>query len=420
MISNIASTAVSRRQALAGLGMASIAATLAACGGGGNSGKTTITYLSWETEEVARPLIDAFEDANPDIAIDFSYSAPTAGYFQTLQTRIAGNQQPTVHRINPETKEKLIGEGLVADLTDEPFMGAIADANLRAYEDDGKIYGASFGAWAAGVVYNRDLLAQAGADDVPQAWDEFLDLCKQLKGAGVTPYRESVQDIPSMFQAFLGAGYDLAGDERGEKKIFTGESTFAEEWPEPMKQWYRLYDEGIVGAESVSLTGTQLKEDFIAGNLAMFITGPWDLADIAASGLNWGISPMPAAPGGEPFATGAPDPGFAISASAQGEELEAAKKFITFLASQEGLRLANEHIGTLVNTSDFTVEVAPEYQGLYDDYLKTSKIYLPMNYWDHASDALQLEGIALCQQLVQGQITVEQVAAGMDTKLASL
>lgn len=182
----------------------------------------------------------------------------------------------------------------------------------------------------------------------------------------------------------------------------------------------RRCDEGIVGAESISLTGTQIKEDFVAGNLAMFVTGPWDIPDLTASGINWGISPMPAAPGGEPFATGAPDPGFAISSKAEGAELEAAKAFITFLASQDGLKLAADNIGTLVNTSDFTVEVQPEYQDMYDDYLKTSKIYLPMNYWERGSDALQLEGIALFQQLVQGQITIEQVAAGMDAKLASL
>lgn len=416
----VMSSPLSRRHLLAGVGAASFVAALSACGAGGSSGKTTITYLSWETEEVARPLIEAFEAANPDISIDFSYSTPTAGYFQTLQTRIAGNQQPVVHRINPETKERLIGEGLVVDLTDEPFLAAVADANLRAYEADSRIYGASFGAWAAGVVYNKDLLAQVGADGVPGTWDEFLSLCKQLKDAGLTPYRESVQDIPSMFQAFLGAGYDVAGDTEGEKKIFSGESTFVQEWPVPLKQWYRVYEEGIVGAESISLTGTQIKEDFVAGNLAMFVTGPWDIPDLTASGINWGISPMPAAPGGEPFATGAPDPGFAISSKAEGAELEAAKAFITFLASQDGLKLAADNIGTLVNTSDFTVEVQPEYQDMYDDYLKTSKIYLPMNYWERGSDALQLEGIALFQQLVQGQITIEQVAAGMDAKLASL
>ncbi|WP_250707888.1 MULTISPECIES: extracellular solute-binding protein [unclassified Actinomyces] len=229
-----------------------------------------------------------------------------------------------------------------------------------------------------------------------------------------------MQDIPAVFQAFLGAGYHVAGDSLGEKKIFTGDSTFAQEWPEALAQWHRLYEEDIVGAESISLTGTQLKEDFLAGNLAMFITGPWDLADISASGLPWGIAPVPAAPGGETYATGAPDPGFAISSKAEGAELEAAKRLISFLASQEGLGLMSESFGALLNTSDYQVEVAPECQEIYDDYLKESKIYLPMNYWDHASDALRLEGIALFQHAVQGEISLDEVAAGMDAKLSAL
>ncbi|MDR3107762.1 MAG: ABC transporter substrate-binding protein, partial [Bifidobacteriaceae bacterium] len=37
---------------------------------------TTISFLSWDGEEVMGPLVKAFEDANPDIKVEFSWAPP--------------------------------------------------------------------------------------------------------------------------------------------------------------------------------------------------------------------------------------------------------------------------------------------------------------------------------------------------------
>ncbi|WP_172119492.1 ABC transporter substrate-binding protein [Actinomyces faecalis] len=413
---------LTRRQALAGLGAGAMAAALAACAGAGedSSGAVTLTYLSWQNEETSRPLIDAFEQANPGIRIDFSYSPPVAEYFQTLQTRIAGGQQPDIHCINPETRANLIGEELVADLSAEPFAEALAEANRNAYSSGTGLYGASFGAWAAGVVYNKSLLEQAGFSSVPQSWGDFLDMCKELKDKGITPYRESLAEIPGILAAFLGARYEKAGQSEGERQIFIGETTFAKEWTPAVTQWSRLYTEGIVGTEAVSLTADQVRDDFLAGNTAMFVTGPWNFARLTEAGLDWALAPVPALADGQPYVAGAADPGIAVASRLEGAKKEAALKFVSFLASQEGLELQARQFGAMINTADYSVEVVPQYEGLYEDYVRQSRYYLPMSYWDKAPDALQIEAQAQLQQLVQGQVSPEQVGQALDRKLASL
>ncbi len=84
---------------------------LAACGGSADAGKTTISFLSWDNEQIMKPFIDEFEKENPDIKVDFGYAPPTNEYIQTLQTRLVGNQAPDVFVITSENKNDLIDNG---------------------------------------------------------------------------------------------------------------------------------------------------------------------------------------------------------------------------------------------------------------------------------------------------------------------
>ena len=397
--------------------------TLTACGGdsGGASadGVTTITYLSWNNEEQATPVIEAFEKANPDVKVELSFAPPVAEYIQTLQTRIAGNQAPDVFRIAPENRVALMGEGHVADLSDLSFVDTLGAANKQAYTSDGKLYGASFGAWVAGVVYNKDLLAQVGVTEPPTDWDAFIELCKKLEAAGINAYTESVSEIPRIPQGFLGDKYAAAGTPEGEAVIFDGGSTFADEWTEPLTQWKRIYDEGIVGMETVSLTGEQVRDEFIAGNVAMFITGPWDLGALDESGVNYGMQFQPGLDGAT-YGAGATDPGFAISAKTEGAEYEASVKLLEWLATPEALALQSEHWGSMSTSTAYDTEVNPVYATIYAEGLKESKFYLSMEHWKRGADAIQVEAVAQIQQMIQGQVTPRQVGEAVDVKLGNL
>lgn len=408
-------------QALALIGAASLALT--ACSGQGGDGQggdtTTITYLSWNNEETTKPVIDAFEAAHPDIKVDVSYSPPVAEYIQTLQTRIAGNQAPDVFRIAPENRATLISEGHVADLSDLDLVSTLADANRNAYTEDGKLYGASFGAWVAGVVYNKDLLAEVGATEPPADWEGFLELSHELQDAGITPYLESASEVSRIFQGFLGSGYAADGNVEGEKIIFDGSSTFEEEWTEPLTEWMRIYDEGIVGQQSVGVTNDQVRDEFVAGNIAMFITGPWDLGAVDESGIDYGMTFQPSI-NDENFGAGATDPGFAISSKIEGAKLDAAIELVEWLATPEALELQSEHWGLASTSTAFDTPVNPAYETLYAEGLKESRFYLSMEHWKKSPDALQVEAQAQLQQLIQGQVTPQQVGEAMDAKLGGL
>ena len=393
---------------------------LAACGGGSaDAGKTTISFLSWNNEQMMKPYIEKFEKDNPDIKIDFSYSPPTPEYIQTLQTRLVGNQAPDVFIITSENKDDLITNGYAKDLTDEPFMKDISQANKDFVARDGKVYGMSLSSWASGIAYNKDLLKQVGADEVPDTWDEFLDLCKKLKNKGITPYLETIADglsrIPDSFQGAIFAkdGTDL-----------TSLATQSKQTPganekDAVKEWMKLYDQGLVTRDTVGISGDDMKTQFVNGQVAMICTGPWDFGTFQeASGLNWGYDLMPALDADhEQYAQGSPSPALTIYSKLKGDKLKAAEKFLEFIHSDWALQKQSEG-GDAITVEGFDSKVVEQYEDVYEKNVKTGKYFLMTNFYkspDVLSSAVQAE----TQQLVQGSITPDQWAKNIDGKMAN-
>lgn len=399
---------------------AAVATSLAACGGGeSQSGKTTLSYLSWSNEQASRPYLDEFEKKNPDIKIDFSYSPPTPEYIQTLQTRLVGNQAPDIFIITSENKADLIKNGYVRDLTDEPFMQNISQANKDFVSHDKKVYGMSLSSWASGIVYNKDLLAKVGAKKVPDTWDEFLKLCKKLKEAQITPYLETIADGPSRIaDAFLGSQF--AQDKVDVTSLIDKRpQTPGSDQKEAVKAWMKLYDEGLVTKDTVGISGDDMRTQFINGQVAMICTGPWDLSAISQSQINWGIAPMPLLKEGmENYAQGSPSPGFAIYSKLTGKKLKAAQKFLTFMDSKWALQHSADN-GDAVTVEGFKSKVMKQYEEVYEKNVRTGRYFLTMNFYAKP-DVLTTVRQSETQQLVQGSIDVDQWAKAIDDKMASV
>jgi raffinose/stachyose/melibiose transport system substrate-binding protein len=395
--------------------------SVAACGGENSSssgGKVTVSYLSWNNEQVSKPFIDEFEKENPNIHIDFSYSPPTAEYIQTLQTRLVGNQAPDVFVITSENKADLMKNGYAKDLTNEPFMKNISQANKDFVSQGDKVYGMSTSSWASGIVYNKALLKKVGVTKVPSTWDGFLTLCKKLKNAGITPYLETIADGASRFpDSFLGSQFAQKGIDvttlANNKKQTPGKDSV-----EAVKEWIKLYDQGLVTRDAVGVSGDDMKSQFTSGQVAMICTGPWDFGTFQDSDIDWGYAQMPAMKKGmEQYAQGSPSPALTIYSKLSGEKLKAAEKFMEFMQSDWALKQQSKS-GDAITVKGFDSDVVKQYQDVYDKDVKTGKYFLISNYYskpDVLNSTLQSE----TQQLVQGSETVEQWADAIDQKMAS-
>src|SRR5690606_19779100 len=217
--------------------------------------------LSWTGEEQMTPILDAFSKAHPEIKVEVSYSPPVAEYIQTLQTQVLSGIAPDVFLVAAENKTNLIEGGHMLDLSGEDFVKNVEPFNMNTYGRDGAQYGLSLSSWAAGYAYNEDLLAEVGATGIPETWDEFLDLCEKLQDAGITPFLEGVDQMPTTLSAMIGAK-SHSMDPTLDDLIFSGESTFEAEWTGALTEYNKLYTEGLVSPDVVALDGDMVRDEF--------------------------------------------------------------------------------------------------------------------------------------------------------------
>lgn len=411
------------------LGAAVVAVTtavaLAGCGGSssGGSGQDgsgqdtgTLTFFSWDSEQVMRPIIDEFEKQNTGIKVEFSSAPPVAEYISTLQARILSGTAADVFAIAAENKTNLIDNGAVVDLTDEPFMAKLTQLNKDTYGKDGRSYGASISSWGGGIMYNKKLLAKAGVKEFPKSWDEFMAVSSKLKDQGVKyPFLESVQAMPIVVAAFVG-GQNAASGGNLDKQIFDGSSTFAATWPEPLTKWSQLYSKGLAPKDVVGLTPDQVRDEFTSGRAAMIPAGPWEVAPIKKANpeLTFEMAPVPGMSGPQPYLAGAASPGLAINAKAKNPD--AAKKFIAFYTDAKSVAMYNKATDAITTTNDFKPVIDKSLTPIVEQ-VRAGQIYLPQIAWQRCQDTLNLEATAQLQQVVQGKTSGDDAAAALDTKL---
>jgi raffinose/stachyose/melibiose transport system substrate-binding protein len=395
--------------------IASLAAlTGCSSGSSGDSGSKTITYLSWDNQTTMQPLIDEFKKET-GITVKASYAAPVNPYIQKLQTQLSSNTAPDVFILTAENKAQLLSSHAVVDLTPYSWTSVLADAAKKTYTQDGKLWGASPASWGAGYLVNKDLLAKVGATELPQTWDEFIALLKKLKDAGITPIYDVPDGFPTAVNALVGQENKKLGGKMDEE-IWAGKTSFKKTWTPSLELYNQLYTEGLSPRSAAGLTAQQATDEFNQGKVAMIGAGSWVLSGVRQSAPNLNVE-YQAVPGPTTsFLAGAVNQSYAINAKTKNKD--SAAKFIQFLLSKKGVEMYQKETGLITTTSNYTPTIDPAMKTLAGK-VRDGDFYLPQVTWPDHSDVMATEGISLIQQMISGKLTPQQVAEGMDAKLAS-
>jgi multiple sugar transport system substrate-binding protein len=125
------------------LGITGVAAlTLSGCTAPADSGPVTITYSNYISndgnEENLQAIVDAFEDANPDITVEVT-TLPYGDYGTALQTDLAAGSVSDVFDIEYANYAQYQANGVLAPI-ELANAGAYKPSLLEAYATGGVQY----------------------------------------------------------------------------------------------------------------------------------------------------------------------------------------------------------------------------------------------------------------------------------------
>lgn len=307
----------------AGVGVPSLRASAAmAAGGTRQSGLSRaaqdtvkLRFLSRGGQYVAGVVdqqIAAFSEVHPEIEV--SQESAADDIVQHIQLEAAADNLPDAWFDANRSTGPFYHAGLIENL--ESYLAADASFSeddfipqaFIAQTYDGSRWGLPWDSGAMSLIYNIDLLNEAGIPlpdpKTPMTWDELLGIATQLtvdlngKHPGEDGYDPSAvkvyglqtdlsNGLPSWIQS--NGGEVIAPDPDGVEALIAPIDS-----PEAIEAFQYVADLGTVHLVSPSPKYVQSQEISLqSSTVAISHNGVWQMGRLNDAGINWGVAPFP-------------------------------------------------------------------------------------------------------------------------------
>lgn len=280
--------------------------------------------------------IAGFEKANEGVKVEIV----SVGWDE-LNSKIVSLYQagdaPDIMLTGSRTLKQLASLGVAEDLSSyitDDFKSKRVESVLATGEVDGKQYGIPMAFSSRALYYRSDLIEMA-----PTNWDELFETAKKVHAENSDVYGFAIPtDITSGTDELLNFIYQNDGalvDDKGNITFSTDANVGTLEYLK------KFNDEGLV-PDVVSTARADQAKLFANGNLAMFVSGPWEqeTLDAAADKAPYKVAVLPA---GVKQAETLVTDSYVISSISKNKEL--AWKFVEFMGQPEYQRPVSEAFG---------------------------------------------------------------------------
>ncbi|MCR5421411.1 MAG: extracellular solute-binding protein [Lachnospiraceae bacterium] len=147
---------------------------------------------------------------------------------------------------------------------------------------EGKHYGVPLTMNIVGLFANMEILKEAGYDEIPGTYEDFIKCCDDLKAKGIIPFgcagKETwcvTEYLESVIEKSIGA------EELND--VFVNGATWKNQGiADAVDTFQELVTNGYFDPAGIGLTNDEVKANFMAGKYAFYMNGTWNCADFAA------------------------------------------------------------------------------------------------------------------------------------------
>jgi multiple sugar transport system substrate-binding protein len=234
-----------------------------------------IAFKGASQRAVWQQVVDEFKKAHPgtDVNVSFideeAYKVQLPGWLTTVSPDI-------VNWHDGERMAYYAQRGLFEDLSPDWNKNGWNNTYASTKEASsykGKQYAAPTVYYSWGMFYRKDLFQKVGITAEPKTWDEFLDACKKLKAAGITPIAVAGRDAWTLAGWFDYLDLRLNGN-AFHQKLMAGEVSYTD--PRVKKvytTWKQLIDDGYFIDNSLSYDLDAAQPFLFQGKAAMMLMG---------------------------------------------------------------------------------------------------------------------------------------------------
>jgi len=306
----------------------------------------------WEEEEAMHPLIEKYEDENPGVTIKYAIQ-DLKDYETILYGRLEQSDTSTlptpdiamIHNSWLPKFQKYLSPLPSSVMSNETYSTEFYPTAVDDFTGtDDKLYAIPLQIDGLMVIYNKEILRNAGYTTPPADWDSFMELAKDLtirdskgkitkSGLAIGTSNNITHSTDILLYFFLQNLVELMNEDRSQIQLTSDRAVRALD----------TYTSFV--KEDDATWATYLPSDlssFVNGDLAMMFGTSWRALDILSKteDIEFGLAPLPRLPNNEEvyYSTYW---GTAVSKSS--ENSYEAWKFVEFLSQPEQQRRLHQN-----------------------------------------------------------------------------
>jgi multiple sugar transport system substrate-binding protein len=251
--------------------------------------------------DVLQKLVDYFNQTHPQIQVESLYVGQGDQQMPKILAAVVGNAPPNLLWYAPMITGQLVELDALVPLEDwlnaSPVSADIDPALKEAIAWDNHIWAVPFDVNNVGIFYRPSLFQAAGITEVPQTWDDLRQTAQQLthpeknQQGMLLPLGKGEWTVFTWLPFMWGGGGELVNQalgSSGDAVNLVNSGAIA-----ALQLWQDLISDGSA-LLSQPERGYEL-DAFLAGKVAMQITGPWTLGQLQESGAtDFAVMPIPA------------------------------------------------------------------------------------------------------------------------------